>query len=171
MFKTKKLPKNVLALFVCTLVMSVSFLASAGGSGYIDSPASTAGAWKKASTYYACYSAANTAEGKNAYVYFRNYQSLQGNFESSNTRKMYIKLWEKDGLGSDDDYVKRYQGNFTGVDLTSIDFLLTNKSGAIESSGDNCAELYIEYIVDKLSKDPATPSIASGLFQYSVGMK
>lgn len=166
MLKLKKLPQYV--FLMCIIAVAFTLLASASGSGYVASPGSTAGSWSSGSSY-ACYSEAKTAEGRNSYTYFKDQQSLQSNFSANNNRKLTLYLMEEDFLGSDD-HVKTYEGSFSGRKLGDIVYKSIEVSGAIDSSGDNCAELYIKYKVDKVSGDPSTPSIASGLFKYSVGM-
>lgn len=168
----KKSFKRLLSVLLCVVIcMSCMVTAFAGGSPYFPCPSMTAGHWSGASTEYKCYSAAKTATGENAYMYFdkNTYATLQSNFSDNSNRKLEVQLNEADPAFHD--VVKKYVGNFQGRKLNYIYLSQTVESGNIETYGDNCAELYMAACVSKMSGDPQNPSIASGLFKCSVGMK
>lgn len=54
--------------------------------------------------------------------------------------------------------------------MNYIELKQTVEPGNLELPGDNKAELYITSFVSKQGKDPRDPKIASGLFEYSVGI-
>lgn len=161
----KKLRKVISVVVVFCIL---TFSAFATSSGYKSAPASVAGSFSSKSTTYKCYSAAATAQGSATYVYFRNYGSLQSNFVPSNSRKMTVRLYDEDVLA--DDLIKTYIGDFKGNTLSYINSPTTNISGNIEPNNENDVELFIKYKVDKMTGDPASANIASGLFQFNVGI-
>lgn len=164
----KKRFKRIMSVAVCGIMLaSCMLVANAGGSGYKESPAMTAGV-VAIGPAYACWSQYGTATGKNSYTYFRNYGTLQNNFEVNDNRYLEVQLKESDPYG--DDLVKIYKGTFKGLKLNYIELKQTVESGNLELPGDNKAELYITSFVSKLGKDPRDPKIASGLFEYSVGI-
>lgn len=162
----KRFKRSICLCGVVFLLFASS--AFAGGSGYKLAPASTAGSFSASGPAYKCYSAAATAKGSATYVYFRNYGTLQSSFASDNKRKIEIRLYDQDVFS--DDLIKTYKGNFNGRTLSYINSPTTNISGDIEPANENDVELYIKYKVDKMTGDPSTPTIASGLFEYNVGI-
>ena len=105
-----------------------------------------------------------------------NFGTLQSNFADSSgiagradNRNIRVDLMELDETGGDD-LVKVYMGNFVGKTINSITLNSTRISGDIEATGDNAAELYGEMYVYRISGDPTTAWISSGLFRFKVGM-
>lgn len=138
----------------------------AGGSPYIKSPSTKLNTWTSGAAYK-CYAAAPTARGDRTYFYYRNIGTLTTNFISDSTRNLSIDLMEDDGLFGDDK-VKTYTGYFNGRNLSSIKLTNTVIADNIEGSDDNCAELYMDLLIEKMSNDP-NETVASGLFEYTVG--
>ncbi len=160
--------KLIILLCISVMVLSSVTMVSATGSPWLDSPATTAGEWDTGDIY-ACYAAASTATGALTYTYFRSLGTLQSSFVSSNSRTLEIELKEDDTIFNSNDLVKTYKGTFSGRALSSITLNSTEISGNIESSGDNCAELYLKFKVGTVNNDPSDPTIATGLFEYTVG--
>lgn len=165
--------KKKITFLLTTIFLAVTMLtpitAEAGWATWSKAPSSVAGSWTTQKTKFNCYSAETTATGGHAKAEFRNFGTLQSSFVSSNSRKMLVYLMEYDPQNTDD-LVRNYQLSFSGRRIVGVSNSYLYITGNIEAVGDNCAELYIKYKVDKLSGDPSTPSIASGLFEYRVGM-
>lgn len=159
--------KKILSLALVSTLM-VGSVVSASGSGYKDALDITAGTYRVCPSYK-CYSSAPTALGSNTYTYFQNASTLANNFANDSGRRLIVELWDDDGL-SEDDKIKIYTSKFSGRTPSFIFDIKPIDSGAIDSDGDDCAELYIKFSVDKVSGDPSSPKIGSGLFQYSVGV-
>ncbi len=163
--------KKIMCLLLCLVLLSgvLSVTAYAATSGPKNSPpvvASTdANAWVSGSTY-SLTSDAKTVTGANAEIKFPYCGTLQGNFVSSNSRKLYVQLIEDDVIGYD--HVKTYVGSFVGRKVDTVVVKTYVENGNIEVTGDNTGEFYINFQVKKVSGDPSTPSIASGLIQYNI---
>lgn len=169
--------KKTIAFLTATIILVVSviipvFAYATETTSWKNAPASIAGSWGGSrDNYFSCKTEKDVsiAQGSDTYAKFQNYATLQSNFSSSTGRKITVKLMEYDGLLADDE-VKVYVGAFANRKITGIYYSKTSMPGNIEGIGDKTAELYILYKVDKMTGDPTTPSIASGLFQYKVGI-
>ena len=169
--------KKTIALLTAAIILIVSaivpvFAYATETASWKDAPASSAGYWGGSrDNYFSCKTEKDVsiAQGSDTYALFKGYGTLQSNFSSGSGRKITVKLMEYDGVLADDE-VKVYVGSFSDRKITGIYYNKTSMSGNIEGVGDKTAELYILYKVDKLSGDPTTPLIASGLFQYKVGI-
>ncbi len=159
------------ALMAVTVVSTVQVASAVSVSSWLDSPTTTAGTVSSRTKAERVYEASETAHAQNCYAKFdeASFVSLQGNFSDA-SRYIYVYLYDLDPDGDADDHVRTYLGCFSGRKLKSISSVVYSTVGKLEADGDNGAELYIKIKVDKLSGDPATPYIASGLFRYKVGM-
>ena len=151
------------------LIMSLSIISFASASGYKNAPEMYATTdnndWTSGGTTYA---SKTPALGSACYTYFRNYGTLQSSFSSNSSRKCYVQLMENDGIFNT--LVKSYMGSFNGRTISSFTLKSTTTPGKIEGNSDNCVELFTNNQVKKMSGDPSDPWIASGLYQYDVGI-
>lgn len=157
---------------VLGLTLIGSSVVSATGSGYIKSPDSLAGTYSASTKKYACYTGnGGTALGSNSYTYFNNPGTLQSSFSSTKSRTLKVELWDYDPGINANDKIKTYECKFNNRKPDYTFTITPHVSGAIDGSGDDCAELYYRYIVSKEKNDPKNPSIADGLFYANVGVK
>lgn len=172
MFK-KNLKKLVaIALTVVALSSTMTVMGAGTVSKWIDSPALTAGILSQRTAAQEVYEAADTVHGQNCYAQFdeTSFGTLQSNFSDS-SRLIYVYLYDLDPEGDEDDHLKTYLGAFNARKLKHISVTTYSTSQTVEGIGDNRAELYIKVKLDKLSGDPISPTVASGLFRYRVGIQ
>lgn len=110
------------------------------------------------------HTAQSTCYGYNTEVWYSSFKSLPDSWTFS-SGNLWMDLYEAD-VNNADDHVKSYVGWITNKTITSIDVLKVITSGAIDSSGDNQAELYLTFY----SSGYYGYSIEKSLFNYKICM-
>jgi hypothetical protein len=171
--KIKKLVAMVMAgAMAATMALSVSannLPQSTSGTRY--SVAGTAGTnWNTSRSNVANLSVnSGTPQGSNTHLDMGTTSLLQSNFASSNDRRLNVELYERDTVSADD-HIRTLTFAFTGrrpnrtVVATNGNVLHT--SGSLET--DRHGEFFTRWRVNRMTGDPTTPSIASGLFNYEI---
>lgn len=107
-----------------------------------------------------------TCLGNNTEVWYSSFKSLPNSWTYSRGN-LWMELWEEDYSGGDD-RVKRYVGFIENKVITEIRLLdIYIANAAIDSVGDNRAELYLTFV----SSGQQGLSIEKSLFNYKICMK
>ena len=156
-------------LLAFSFVFVLAFSASAAGTGYITA----GGGFPQGQFYqdpaYKCYTSADTARGENTFTYFDSYKSLDSSYYYPDMNREFTFLLCEDDFWSFDDIVKTYTGSFYEYALYEFHLDETNISGDIESSGDDCAELFAKYTMSAHLED-SVGTFPSGMFRYNIGI-
>lgn len=154
----KKYAFSMVALMLCSFLCNFSVAFARNKSGVFEAPAVKSGETSRKTDTIELKSANyDSVRGDRTYWFIDEFNNLASGWISSDTRTATIRLYEDDEDPNADDLVKTYKWKFYGTKLRGIvDSVTTNKSGNIDSAGDNQAELYITLSVSHKSGDPST---------------
>lgn len=169
----KTIKKLVTTALLVTSIVATTMAVNAGEemAAYKDSNATIAGYWSERTTAQRLKADTETAMGKDAYAYFIEGSVLPNTF-SEQTRNMEVKLMELDENNADD-HVKTYYIQYDKRKFNKVLVSLgeSHIKGMLEAEGDEYAELYITYYLEKKSGDAIFPVAPVGHFKYKFGMQ
>ena len=159
-----------MAALACSMTIGMSMTAyAATDTGYISSSDiyQSAG-YDCDSSIYKLTSKNSTITAENSFTYFRNWKTLPKTAIASNSRKMYVYLYEDDASPNLDDLVKTYEVSFKGRDVSDVKLYKQNATGNIDSSGDPTGEFYIKYNLKRVSGDADPVLMPKKYFEYRI---
>lgn len=166
-----KLLTTLILVFGVTMTTLVNTVEATQKSEWISAPGIPASGISGRSKATRLYGTAKTATAEAAFVEFdtSTYGQLPSAYASVESRAIFVYLRDLDENNADD-LIAIYGGNFYGRRLMSLSVRFDVAEGAIEATGDEAAELYIDICLCESMYDSPNACMPMALFNFRVGM-
>jgi len=135
-------------------------------TGWLNGPSLTPG-FTTATSVYDIRGNRGGIKAEDVRVYLTDIKELPTNYISSNDRNMWITVFEDDQYPNEDEQVSLYKWSFKNRTLSSA-VVVHTESGNLDSADDDTVEIYLHFLMTKITGDPSTPT--GKFFNYKINV-
>ncbi len=166
----KKIKKNLGILGITAFLMLFSATKVDAlyndSTGWLNGPSLSPGSNTATGIYeIKCYH--NAIKANDVRVYLTNIKPIPDRYIYSDNRDMWITVLEDDQYPNEDEQVSLYKWKFKGRTLDSAEVVYTEQ-GNLDSADDNTVEIYLHFLMTKITGDPTTPT--GKFFDYKINV-